>query len=250
MAKITLLLCFCSTMMFSQNISGTLYDAEAPISGAKIMNITSKSLTSTDGNGNFEIYAQINDTLIFSSLFHHSQQLIVKASHFSDSEVFELKQLVNQLDEVEVQGSVNSKVTDGEKETKRINKQFKSDVERNPHLYKRPNTNSGPIDFLEIGRRVAKLFKRKTTKEHEPVETKITAADFDHLFKTDKFFNDKFLVLNLNITKDYKHLFFAYCETQGLTTSLLHPDNSIYLTDKFLDYSETFRDILKESRKQ
>lgn len=236
--------------MLSQNISGTLYDAEGPISGARIMNITSKSITSTDGSGNFKFYGKLKDTVIFSSLFHHTKQQVITASHFEGVQVFELKKIVNELDEVAINGPVTPKEINAEKETKRVNKQFKTDVERNPHLYRRPNTNSGPIDFIEIGRRVAKLLKRKTSKETEPVETSITSDDFETLFKSDQFFNDKFLVLDLNITKDYKHLFFGFCETKEMPSSLLRPDNKIYLIDKFLEYSEEFRGILKESQQR
>ena len=234
--------------MLSQNITGTLYDAEAPISGAKIMNITSKSITSTDGSGNFRIYAQINDTLIFSSLFHHTKQLAVTESHLKDTQVFELIKVVNELDEVEVQGAVTAKEMDEEELTKTVQQQFKNDIEKHGYKYKKPNT--GPLDFIAIGGSIIKLFKRKTPKEPETVETTITSDDFDTLFKSDKFFNDKFLVLNLNITKDYKHLFFGYCETKNISSSLLHKDNKIYLIDKFLDYSEEFREILNESQKQ
>lgn len=236
--------------MLSQNITGTLYDAEVPIPGAKIMNITSKSISSTDGIGNFKIYAQINDTLIFSSLFHHTKQLVVTESHLKDTQVFELKKVVNKLDEVEVQGTITSKEMDEKEETQRVNKQFKTDVEKTPHLYRRPNTYSGPIDFIEIGRRVGKLFKKKSPKEGKTVETLLTAADIDKLFNSDKFFNDTFLVLDLSITKDYKHLFFGFCETKEISSFLLHADNKIYLIDKFLEYGEEFRGILKESQQR
>lgn len=138
---------------------------------------------------------------------------------------------------------------DEKKVTSRVNKQFKTDVEKNPHLYRRPNANRGPIDFMEIGRRLSKLFKRKTPKEEKIVETTITASHLDTLFKTDPFFNDTFLVLDLNITKDYKHLFYTYCETKDLSSFLLHPDNKIYLIDAFLEYSKEFREILVASQK-
>ncbi|OBX26291.1 carboxypeptidase-like protein [Gelidibacter algens] len=236
--------------MLSQNISGTLYDDEAPITGAKIMNVTSKSITSTDANGNFDIYAKINDTLIFSSLFHHTKQLVVNESHLDGTQVFELKKILNELDEVDLQARIASKEMDEKETTKTIKQQFKTDVEKNPHLYRRPNANSGPIDILEIGRRIKKLFKRKTPKESEAVAFDITSEDLDTLFKKDKFFTDTFLVLDLNITKDYKHLFFAYCETKEISSRLLRPDNKIYLIDKFLEYSKDFRDILIESQKQ
>lgn len=236
--------------MLSQNISGTLYDAEAPITGAKIMNVTSKSLTSTDANGKFDLYAKINDTLIFSSLFHHTKQMVVNESHLAGAQVFELKKILNELDEVEVQGPITAKEMDEKVATKKLSEQFQSDVEKNGHLYRRPNTNSGPIDILEIGRRIKKLFIRKTPKESETLEFDIESADLDTLFKKDKFFNDTFLVLDLNITKDYKHLFFAYCETKAISSLLLNPENKIYLIDEFLKYSQEFREILIESQKQ
>ncbi|MBJ7881446.1 carboxypeptidase-like regulatory domain-containing protein [Gelidibacter salicanalis] len=230
-------------------MSGTLYDTEAPISGAKIMNMTSKSITSTDGTGHFEIYAKLHDTLVFSSLFHHTKQLVITKAHLEESQVVELKKILNELDEVDLKGPISVKEMNEKEETSRVNKQFKTDVEKNPHLYRRPNANSGPIDFMEIGRRVAKLFKRKTPKEEKMVETSLTAAHLDTLFKTDPFFNDTFLVLDLNITKDYKHLFFTYCETKDLSSFLLLPDNKIYLIDTFLEYSKDFRGILEASQK-
>lgn len=91
--KMTLLFCLCTTLMFSQRMSGTLYDAEAPISGAKIMNVTSKSIISTDGTGNFEIYAKLHDTLFFSSLFHLTKHLVITATHLDEPQVFELNKI-------------------------------------------------------------------------------------------------------------------------------------------------------------
>src|SRR5690606_24854900 len=109
--------------------------------------------------------------------------------------------------------------------------------------------NTGPLDIMSLGESVVKLFKRKTPRERQIVETYISSDDFDKLFKKDKFFNDKFLLLDLSITKDFKHLFFAYCETKNIPFSLLLPDNSIYLIDHLLRYSEEFKQILKESKK-
>lgn len=234
-------------MVFSQNIIGTLYDNEAPIAGAKIMNITSKSITSSDGNGNFEMQGHVNDTLIFSSLFHHTKQHIVTSPNFDGTQVFELKKVLNELDEVEVYGAITSQAMDEKEMTKIVQQQFQNDIKKNGYRYKKPNT--GPLDLMAIGEGIVKLFKRKTPKEHEPLATTITSDSLDLLFKTDKFFNDTFLVLDLNITKDYKHLFFSYCESKDISSTLLKPENKIYLIDKFLEYSAEFREILKESQK-
>ncbi len=248
MTKITIFFCLFSTVLLSQNISGTLYDAEALISGAKIMNITSKSISSTDGVGNFEIYSKVNDTLIFSSLFHRTKQLVVTPLHFQATQVFELKKIVNELDEIELHGPITPKEMDAKEASKTLNNQLQNDIEKHSYKYKKANT--GPLDLMAVGASIIKLLKRKTPKEFKTPETHITSEDLDTLFKSDKFFNDTFLVLDLNITKDYKHLFFAYCETKDMSNKLLRPDNKIYLIDNFLEYSQGFREILKESQKQ
>lgn len=245
MAKLTILFCLCSTVLLSQNLVGTLYDAEAPVSGVKIMNITSRAITNSDDRGHFEIYAKYNDTVIFSSLFYHTKQVVISKSNLATPQVFELRQVLNQLAEVTIEDPSFPQATSAKEATKKINQQFKTDVAKNPHVYRRPNTNSGPIDFLEIGRRVARLFKRKTPQAHQATEKRITANDLDALFKTSPFFNNKFLILNLNITKDYKHLFFAYCETHDMSLSLLSEEIHIYFIARLLEYSKGFQEILK-----
>src|SRR5690606_37888381 len=131
----------------------------------------SKSVTSTAADGTFKIYAQVNDTLIFSSLFHHTKQFVINASHFSEIQVFELKKIVNELDEVEIQGSFTHKPTDGTEATNTLNKQLKNDFEKHGYKYKKANT--GPLDIMAIGESVVKLFKRKTPRERQIVETYI-----------------------------------------------------------------------------
>lgn len=246
MYKITSLLFLVSSLSFSQQVSGIIYDDEAPVSGAKILNVSSKSITSSDLKGKFELYARLNDTLVFTSLFHETKKIVVSSVHFEDHFVFELKKYVNQLDEVALAGS---KATATEEElTETIGKQFKTDVEKNPHLYRRPNQNTGPINIIEIGRRVVKLFKREHPKTEETLLMPITSDHLNALFKNDKIFNDTFLILNLNITKDYKQLFFAYCETKNLPASLLAENQKFYLMDELIILSSDFQKMLKESQ--
>ena len=233
--------------MVSQNISGIIYDTDAAVSGAKIMNVTAMAITSSDAEGQFKIFAQPNDTLILSSLFHHTKQVVVEASHLDVQQVFELNKIVNELDEVRIADSSAPKATTAQEAAQRIHQQFETDIEKNPHIYRRANANEGPIDILEIGRRIGKLFKKNTPQTTKQLESFTNAQDLEVLFQNSDFFNDTFLILNLNITKDYKHLFFAYCESQLVPKIVLHPENHIYLIDHLLEYSTSFREILKES---
>lgn len=59
-------------------------------------------MTSSDVNGRFSIAGKIGDTLHASSLFYNEQKLVLKDYHFHESVVIELKQIFNNLDEVQL----------------------------------------------------------------------------------------------------------------------------------------------------
>ena len=61
--------------IFSQNITGKIYDQESTVKGAKIHNTTKRITTYTDNKGYFKLSASINDTLVFTSLFHKEKRL-------------------------------------------------------------------------------------------------------------------------------------------------------------------------------
>lgn len=245
MYKLTLLFILFSSFLSAQTITGKLYDEESAISGAKIMNMSLKSITSSNAQGDFVIPAHLGDTLIFSSPFHHTQSIVVTENHFEELQVFELKKIVNELDQVDL--SSRHKNLNIEKKNKDVQNQFANDLKRNPHLYKRPKQNPGGIDIKEIVTRIYKLFKGN--KKSSPAEEfPVSSSDLNHLFNQDQVLNDKFLVLDLNITKDYKYLFFAFCETKQIPSNLLTTSNRIYLVDKLLEYSNEFREILSENQ--
>lgn len=61
------------TTVISQNITGKIYDEESSVKGARIFNISKNTSTYTDDEGLFKIKASVNDTLVFSSYFHHKK---------------------------------------------------------------------------------------------------------------------------------------------------------------------------------
>ncbi len=88
--------------MFSQNITGKIYDAESTAKGIKIYNLTQKVIAFSNEKGDFNIRVSVNDSLSFESLFHEPKTLIVKPQHLKEIFVIELKKIVNELDAVHI----------------------------------------------------------------------------------------------------------------------------------------------------
>jgi hypothetical protein len=230
--------------LLSQNISGKIYDEESTVKGAKIFNSTKNSLTYTDDKGNFELPASINDTLIFTSLFHKRKRLKLVENHFKDVLVIELKKVVNDLDEVLV--TKENKTFNEKRYTADFGLQLKNDMKNNPHLYS--PAPSGNIDVVKIIGLVSKLFKRKRNKETPII--RITYKQLDSLFSKSHFFNKSLLTNDLKIPKEFKYLFFEYCDAQQINRDLLKKENRFLLLDKLIKYSHGFLVILSENKKE
>ncbi|MCF6279778.1 MAG: SusC/RagA family TonB-linked outer membrane protein [Flavobacteriaceae bacterium] len=100
--KITILflVLFTTSIAFSQTtISGNVKDSDgSPLPGVNIQVKDSNSGTSTDFDGNYQIFANQGDILVFSSLGYHSQEITVVDS----TQDVTLEEDANQLDEVVV----------------------------------------------------------------------------------------------------------------------------------------------------
>ncbi|MGM5471084.1 hypothetical protein ACS386_12465 [Flavobacteriaceae bacterium LMO-SS05] len=224
----------------SQTVSGKVYDAEATVKGAKIINITQAIMTFTDDEGNFKITAAINDSISFGSLFHEPKTLLVTQGHFNDVIVIELKKIVNQLDEVQV-NKVNEKKLDLTEAENSLQAQIKSDVELRPWLYEPPPVLN--MDFKAIGMLIAKLFKNKS----KPKPTIMANYyDLEALFETDSFFNSKFLISELKIESQLHPLFFDFCEAKGIEKKLLLRENNLLLLETFIQFSDEFLEGIKD----
>ena len=97
-----------SKTMISQQITlqGKItnnYDVE----GIHVLNETSKLNTVTNQIGEFEIGVSIGDTLLFSSVKYHLQNLLISEEIYNQKRVFiTLEEMINKLDEVVVGNSL------------------------------------------------------------------------------------------------------------------------------------------------
>ena len=235
------ILIFFPFSVISQNIIGKVYDSKTTVKGATIYNTTKEQINYSNNNGDFEIDANINDTIIFHSLFHNQKTIIINANHFKETLVIELKKTVNELDEILLK-NIKHKPFDEKKQTITLNKQIKNDIKLNPHKYgAQPN---GAINLLAIAGLIRKLFKKKKEK-HTPT-IPITYKQFDSLFTNDTFFNNKLLTTDLKIPENYKALFFDYCESQQIEKQLVLKENQFLLLEELLKCSNAFLTFLND----
>ena len=226
----------------SQTVTGKVYDEDSTVKGAKIYNTTKQTLNFSNDSGSFTINTSIGDTLQVSSLFHNKKTIIIKAYHFENPIVIELKKVVNNLDEVLVYD--NQKEFNLETYNNTINNELKQDLKDNPDSYEPPPT--GNMDFVKIAELLVKLIKKKKSKKAPIPIVNITQKQLDSLFSTDNYFNEQLLTIDLKVPNEYKFLFFDYCSAQNLDSKLLLKDNEFLLLNELTRYSETFLKHLSE----
>lgn len=207
-------------------IKGKIYDEDSTLQGVLIVNLSQNDTVYSGTKGDFRIFASINDSIVFKSLFHYSKRVRVKPEYFNGVIVFELKKEVNELGEVLLTNKLKKKPFEPIEYSIEMGFSIKEDIKRNPHLYMPKSSYSRGINFVGLIKliRLNKLFKKPATIRY------IKHKQIDSLFSNSKLFNDKLLIEVLKIPKEHKYLFFEYCETRKLNVDLLsNPDNLILL---------------------
>jgi hypothetical protein len=227
----------------AQIIKGVIYDQEATVKGAKIINRTQNILTYSNDEGAFQIEAKVNDVLVINSYFHEQLYLNVSQSLFDETIVIELKQATNELDEVEVT-KVKEKILDTLSLSSTTAKQGQI-------AFKKRTFGSGKnlqptLDLIAVAKLIGKLFKNKNKV---PDVVYVAPEDLITLFETNTYFNQKYLTSELEIPKPYQQLFFDYCSAQQLNISILKKENEFALVDALLIHSDAFKKILEAHTK-
>lgn len=226
-----------------QTLKGKVYDSKSTLTNIKVYNKTQNRLTVTDKNGNFNIQAKVNDTLTFTSLFYHPKTEIIKKFHLEDTFVFELKKIISELDEVEVQAEPEQPVFEAETYNNDLKNLIKADIKNNPHLYQPTGATYG-VDFIYLIGQVAKLFKRKKTEaqQYQP----ISYVQIDSLFNESSFFNKRLVREDLKIPEKRTYLFYDFCAAKGISSELLKDEKRMQLLEEFVTNSKLFLALLKD----
>lgn len=227
----------------AQNLKGKVYDATSTLKNIKVLNETQKAFTVTNIKGEFTIAAKVNDTIIFESLFYHSKSVILKPIHFESTSVFELKKIINTLEEVEILSESKQPIFKEKTYNEALQNLIKEDIKRHPELYTSSNSNYG-IDFVYLFKKLTTLFKRKN-KKGEIIQP-IGYEDLKKLIETDKLINSKLITQDLNIPQQHLFLFLEFCAAKQMSHQLLEDTKRINLLEELVINSKLFLDILKE----
>ena len=229
----------------AQTLKGKVYDSKSVVKDIKVHNITQNRLTITDKEGNFSIEAKVNDTIAFKSLFYHPKQVVLTQTHFSELNVFEIKKITNELDEVEINAEPEQPEFKVETYNEELHNLIKEDIKNNPGLY-RPQTAQYGIDFVYLIDQVIKLFKRKKPKFREKIYQPITYEQMDSLFTKSSLFNKGMLTKDLKIPEDKTKLFYDFCSAKGISSELLQEEKKMELVEQLVLNSQLFLILLEE----
>lgn len=243
MSKLCLLLVFSIPFLgISQNVTGKIYDAESTVKGVKIFNKNKKKTSYSNAFGNFSISANLNDSLILTSLFHEEKLVTVAQNHFNGIVVFELKKDVNNLDEVLLSGNTRKKEFQPSQYSADLGIQLANDMKNNPHLY---SPQSGNLDFIKIAGLLKNLIFKNQKQKTTPIKP-INYKSLDSLFSNNDLFTKKLLENDLKVPRPYRFLFFNYCDNKQIDSSLLLEKNHVLLLDTLIKCSNEFVKIISE----
>lgn len=227
-----------SSCIFAQNsVVGKIYGKKDVVKYIKVLNTTQGVITFSDEEGNFEINAIENDSISFSSSFYETKKIIVNKTHLNEIYVFHLKEKINELYEVVVRSEPKFKEFDVKEFNLELRNQIKEDIKRNPHKY-------GASENIVINKVISFIGMLLKKKEVEYIRT-ITYEEFETLFKKSTFFNEAFLRKELKIPKDYKYLFFEFCEAKKIDSKKLEEKNNFLLLDDLMRASNEFITIIE-----
>ena len=241
---IPILLILMPTALLAQTIKGIVYDSTATVKGVKVFNKTQNSITSTNEKGEFMVLAKIGDTIAFESLFHHPKIAIIEPYHFDGTAVFELKKVVNALDEVEIKSKPEQPIFNEETYSTELKNLIATDIEKHPEKYQPGGPYYG-VNFLAIFGLVAKLFKNEN-KYKPRVYNPVTYRQMDSLFSNSTFFNERLLTENLSIPKKRHKLFLEFCTAKQISSRLLQPEEKMKFLEELVGNSQLFLILLEQ----
>ncbi len=218
-----------SNLLFAQKTTGKVYNATGVLEDVYVQNSTSGESQYTGKTGDFSLNAEVVDSLVFTALFYATQKLEIKPYQLSEVWVVELKENLNQLDEVQLSASglkeINmTETSDG------ILESFQEEYKANPGKY--GQGASGNIGWI-IGKAIS-LFKKKGSKEKAGL---INYEQLVELFETTNLFDEELLSQQFKIPKENHALFLEFCITKNIDVDLLAEDKHFQLLDRLVTYN-------------
>lgn len=232
---ILFLLLICGIVSGQDSIYGKIYGDNEIAKYVQVSNIIKNTNTFSNEEGNFSLKASIGDSIIFSSSIYEKNKIIIDSTHFSKTLVIQLKDKINQLDEVILKEVLLEKEFNVKTYKKELNITINNDIKNNPWEYEIPSNYGQGINLKAI----KNLIFPKKNKKHI-IFGPILYDDLKKLNTNDEFFSDRFFTNDLKIPKDFKYIFFEYFDDYKISSKLLRDEKRLELTEKFFELSKKF----------
>lgn len=231
-------------ILSGQTLKGKIYNATTTVKNIKVFNKTQNRFTVSNENGDFSITATVNDTIAFESLFYYPKVIVLKPIDFESVAVFELEEIISELNEVEIKAEPEQPVFVEETYNIDLQNLIKEDIKNHPEKYMPAGATYG-VDFFYLIGQVAKLFKNKD-KYRTPIFKPISYKQMDSLFSESSFFNMQLVTENLNIPEDKVNLFYDFCAAKQMSSELLLENKKMDLLENLVLNSQLFLILLDE----
>lgn len=214
-------------------IFGRVWSEDFPLKNIEIINQRNEKIAKTDENGKFQIDAKVNDVLVFFGTGYTQQKIIIDQDYYNRNNIrIELLKNVVELEEVEV--SKEADVVNKNQMQAIVDKRYVPDLQtspKNPHMY--DGTITDGIDFVRIGKSLAKLFKKKDTGTNEKLVPfkDYVSANFSQSFYTD----------SLKLKPEEIELFLEFCKSDPNSAKVVAENNVLVATDFMLLKNEDFK---------
>lgn len=223
-------------------VHGQAVNDSIKVENVIVFNISAKLGAVTKLNGNFEIKARENDTLVFSSLFFKSKKVVISKEDISSSVVLvNLTAFTNQLTEVVVENKSKSKEKIKPKigSTRDIvDTKYFDDNQSSPKNTVMPsNVTENGMDFVRMYKDVMRFLRKKNPKKNDLTST---VSFTESVIKKIKypFFNN-----TLKLQDDEIKLFLVYCENDTKVKTILDTKSDFILMDYLIEKNIEFKKI-------
>ena len=200
---------------------GTTMSEGAVLSKVEVVNETKKTIAMSNIDGRFAIVVSPNDVIYFLSKKCVDTKIVLSKMILDEADFkINLQTRILELEEVEIKSDKKKllKVTYGDISTVKLEKEA---ARPQNGIYTGQITQG--MDFIEIGRMIGRLFKKKNKDNEEiPMDFKKSIlSNFDTLF----------FLKTLNLKLDEIHLFLDLCDTDPKSKDILKSDNVLTVID-------------------
>lgn len=197
--------------------------------------MTTKKVASSDNNGNFTIWAKVNDELYIISKVHIDRKIVVTQKDFDDRLIITLSEKPIELEEVKIAAKPlgGYKVSQADIDLIKLEKQITRPV--NASVYTGEIVNG--MDFIRIGKDIIKLFKKKDENKKPPK----LQIEFKDYVKDN--FQEDFYTKTLALKSDDIFRFLEFCDADPSAKTIANSNSKIAVLEFLLAKNKAFKKL-------